>query len=149
MTYEGIETEDTYLIGGGFSIYASGSLNSAKDRATHQWIANAPDYTASLGAIYNNDGLYASLIGQWIGDRYGDVGQTQYLQPFFTLDGAVSYDLMHINDQLKDVTLTVQVNNLTNVTKIMNLAGYTVQDGTPLYWTVPGRSVFVTLSAKL
>lgn len=149
VTYEGVETEDTYLIGGGFSVYASGSLNSAKDHSTHLWIANAPDYTASLGAIYNNDGLYASLIGQWIGDRFGDVGQAQRLQPFFTMDGAVSYDLMHLTDRLRDLTLTVQVNNLTNITKIINLAGYTVQDGTPLYWTQPGRSVFVSLSAKL
>jgi iron complex outermembrane recepter protein len=149
VTYEGVETEDTYLLGGGFSIYVSGSINSAKDRATHLWIANAPDYTASLGPIYNDDGFYVSLIGQWIGDRYGDVGQTQRLQPFFEMDGAASYDLMHINDQLKDLTLTVQVMNLTNVTKIINLAGYTVQDSTPLYWTMPGRSVFVSLSAKL
>lgn len=149
VTYEGIETEDTYLIGGGFSVYASGSLNSAKDHATNLWIANAPDYTAALGAVYNNDGFYASLIGRWIGDRYGDVGQTQRLQPFFTLDGSASYDLVHFSDQLKDLRLTVQVNNLTNVTKIINLAGYTVQDGTPLYWTQPGRSVFVSLSARL
>ncbi len=149
VTYEGIETEDTYLIGAGFSVYASGSLNSAKDHATHLWIANAPDYTAALGAIYSNDGLYASLIGRWIGTRYGDVGQTQKLSPFFTMDGAVSYDLVNINEWLKDLAVTVQVNNLTNVTKIINLAGYTVQDGTPLYWTQPGRSVFVSLSTKL
>jgi iron complex outermembrane receptor protein len=65
------------------------------------------------------------------------------------LDGSVSYDLANINSQLKDLAVTVQVNNLTDVRKIINLAGYTVQDGTPLYWTQPGRSVFVSLSAKL
>lgn len=110
-----------------FSIYASGSLNSAKDHATHLWIANAPDYTASLGPIYSTYGFYASLIGQWIGDRYGDVGQIQRLKPFIEMDGAASYDLMHIDDQLKDLTLTVQIMNFTNVTKIINLAGCTVQ----------------------
>lgn len=65
------------------------------------------------------------------------------------MDGSISYDLVNINEWLKDLAVTVQVNNLTNVTKIINLAGYTVQDGTPLYWTQPGRSVFVSLSTKL
>lgn len=49
---------------------------------------------------------------------------------------------------MRDLNLQVQVYNLTNVTKIVNLAGYTVQDGTPLYWTQPARSVFVSLSKK-
>jgi hypothetical protein len=38
---------------------------------------------------------------------------------------------------------------LTNVKKIISLAGYTVEDGTPLYWTQPGRSEFVSLAIKL
>ena len=149
VNYMGLETEDTYTIGGGVSLYANGSLNSAKDRRTHQWIANAPQATGALGVIYNRDGLYASLIGKWIGTRYGDVGQTQKLSPFYTVDMSLGYDLVHLSDRLKDLSVRLQINNLTDVTKIINLAGYTVQDSTPLYWTQPGRSVFLSLSTTL
>jgi iron complex outermembrane receptor protein len=33
-----------------------------------------------------------------------------------------------------------------NSHKIYALAGYTADLGTPLYWTIPGRSVFATVS---
>jgi iron complex outermembrane receptor protein len=146
VTYKGIEAEATYAVGWGFSLYANGSLNSAKDHQTHQWIANAPETTGALGAIYNQDGLYASLMGKWVGSRFGSAGQTQGLSPIFTLDGSVDYDLSHLADALDQTWVKVQVNNLTDVTKIINLAGSTVQNGTPLYWTQPARSVFFSLS---
>jgi len=39
--------------------------------------------------------------------------------------------------------------NITDVKKIINLAGYTVEDSTPLYWTQPGRSAFASIAIKL
>jgi iron complex outermembrane recepter protein len=146
VTYKGIEAEATYAVGWGFSLYANGSLNSAKDHQTHQWIANAPETTGALGAIYNQDGLYASLMGKWVGSRFGNAGQTQGLSPIFTLDGSVDYDLSHLAEGLDQTWVKVQVNNLTDVTKIINLAGATVQNGTPLYWTQPARSVFFSIA---
>ena len=146
VTYKGIEAEATYAIGDGFSLYANGSLNSAKDHQTHQWIQNAPETTGALGAIYNQDGLYASLMGKWVGSRFGATGQTQGLSPIFTLDASVNYDLSNLLDALNQTWVKVQVNNLTDVTKIINLAGTTVGAGTPLYWTQPARSVFFSLS---
>ena len=50
---------------------------------------------------------------------------------------------------MKSVRFKVNIDNLTNVTKIINLAGFTVQNGTPLYWTQPGRSVFGSLEFKI
>jgi iron complex outermembrane receptor protein len=149
VKYMGLEAEATYKIGYGFSIYANGSLNSAKDNITHQWIPNAPETTGAIGGIYSNDGLYASLIGKWVGSRFGDVGQTQGLQPIFTLDGSASYDLSHIFSGIKQTTVQIQVDNITDTTKIINLAGYTVGAGTPLYWTQPARSVFFTIQTSL
>jgi iron complex outermembrane receptor protein len=102
----------------GFSIYANGSLNSAKDKGEDvqnpgQWVANAPKSSAALGVIYNRAQWYASLIDKYVGTRYGDVGQ------------AIP---------------------LADSRKIYALAGYTGGAGTPLYWTIPGRSVFATLT---
>ncbi len=146
VTYMGIEGEATYTIGDGLSIYANGSLNSAKDQTTHQWIANAPDSTWALGPIYSFDGIYASVLGKYVGARYGDVGQTQGLSPLFTMDASLGYDLSHMDSALRNTWVQLQVYNVTDTTKITNLAGYTVQSGTPLYWTQPARSVFVTVS---
>jgi len=43
-------------------------------------------------------------------------------------------------------SIKLQLDNLLDTTKIFALAGNTVADNTPLYWTIPGRSAFVTLS---
>lgn len=146
--YMGLETEATYMLGYGFSLYANGTLNSAKDNLTHQWLPNAPETTGTIGGIYSEDGFYASLLGKWVGSRFGDAGQTQGLQPVFTLDGSASYNLSHLFDGIKQTTIQVQVDNITDTTKIINLAGYTVGANTPLYWTQPARSVFFTVQTS-
>ncbi|MDE2183683.1 MAG: TonB-dependent receptor [Alphaproteobacteria bacterium] len=150
VTYKGVEGEATYMLGEGFSIYANGSLNSAKQNGGGGWISNTPEDTWSLGGIYSNDGLYGSIIGKYVGARVGDG-----LDPFFTVDMSVGYNLANLTDAVKDSWLEVKVNNLTDVTKVVNIAGSTV--GNPnianssenLYWTQPGRSVFVSLSIKM
>jgi iron complex outermembrane receptor protein len=148
VIYKGIEGEATYMLGYGFSVYANATLNSAKDLTTHFWIANAPETTGALGLIYDHDGLYGSIISKWVGSRYGQVGPNIGLSPLLTVDGALGYDLGHFVDTLKGISLNLQVYNITDVKKIINVAGATVQDGTPLYWTQPGRSMFGSISVK-
>jgi iron complex outermembrane recepter protein len=97
----------------------------------------------------DQDGLNASLLGKFIGSRFGDTNETQGLSPLFTMDLAAGYKLDKVDDTLRNTTIRLELDNLANVTKIMNLAGYTVGAGTPLYWTQPGRSVFVTISTTL
>ena len=148
VTYMGIEGESTYTVGSGFNLYASGSLNSAKDQ-THNWVPNAPELTWALGILYNQNGINGSLLGRYVGSRFGASGDTQGLSPVFTLDLAAGYNLGKMDDTLRNTSVQLQVDNLANVTKIINLAGSTVGAGTPLYWTQPGRSVFVTVSTTL
>lgn len=148
VTYKGLEAELTYKLGYGVSAYANGSLNSAKDNQTHQWIPNTPKTTAALGLIYSDRGLYGSLLGKWVGPRYGDTGETQPLSTLFTLDASLGYDIKGTRTALDGTTISLQIQNLTDNTKIINLAGYTVGSGTPLYWTQPGRSVFFTITKR-
>jgi iron complex outermembrane recepter protein len=148
VIYMGVEGEATYLIGSGVSIYGSGSLNSAKDQ-THSWVPNAPDLTWALGLLYDQNGINASLLGRFIGARFGAPGDTAPLSPLFTMDFAAGYKLGKIDEVLRNTSIQLQVDNIANVTKIINLAGSTVGAGTPLYWTQPGRSVFVTVSTTL
>ncbi len=155
VNYKGVEAEATAYVAMGFSIYANGSLNSAKDKGSDvqnpgQWVANAPKSTASLGVIYNEGGWYASLLDKYVGTRYGDVGQAIPLSAYSTLDGALGWTVGENGPSwLRKGTIKLALNNLLDSNKIYALAGYTGGAGTPLYWTIPGRSVFVTVSLPL
>jgi iron complex outermembrane receptor protein len=149
VVYKGIEAEATYYVGGGFSVYANGSINSAHDKATGKWIQDAPSATAAGGIIYNQDGWYAALTDKWIGSRYGNTGQTAGLQPYQTLNLALGYTTTEtMFGWLPPSSIKIELNNITDETKIDQLAGTTVGAGNNLYWTVPGRSVFASYSIK-
>jgi len=155
--YMGLEGELTYVIGGGFSAYANGSLNSAKqtNRSLYTTAQRLDQRYAGrhLGRrrIFNRYGFYASLLGKYTGARPGDDGLGSG-SPFFTLDASLDYDLTRLTDVVKNAFIKLDVQNLTNVTKIIYNPGTTLGNpyngmgGDNLYWTEPGRSVFVTLS---
>jgi iron complex outermembrane receptor protein len=147
--YRGIEGEATVPLGKGFSAYVNGSINSALSTATNTWVPNAPKGTAAGGLIYSHNGLYASILAKWVGARYGDTGDTQYLGAYATADISLGLDLDRLVRNAYGAKLKLNIQNVTNSTKIINLAGYTVGAGTPLYWTNAGRSVFATLELKI
>jgi iron complex outermembrane recepter protein len=149
VTYKGVEAEATGYLGMGFSLYANGSINSAKDKDSGQWIPDAPKATATAGAIYNLQGWYASLLDKWVGKSFGDTGQTQPIDAFSTLDGALGYTVAPNSGWLSKASLKLSFNNLLDSHKIIALAGYTAAAGTPLYWTLPERSVFANISVPL
>jgi iron complex outermembrane recepter protein len=154
-TYKGAEAEGTYYIGGGFSVYANGSVNSAKDKTTGQWVPFAPDFTAAVGAIYNLNGWYGSLIDKWVGRTYDNSGQTFPIGSYAILNGALGYKLVGAQGWLHDASIKLAFNNLLNNTNIDMFAGTTAggtaqyPGGVPLYFTIPGRSVFATLSVPI
>jgi len=155
--YMGLEGEVTYVIGDGFSAYANGSLNSAKqtDHAfyatSNGWISGTPEDTWVVGGIFSRDGFYASLLGKYTGARPGDEGLGSG-SPFFTLDASFQYDITPWLEVTKNTYINLNVQNLTNVTKIVYNPGTTLGNpynglgGVSIYWTEPGRSAFVTLS---
>jgi iron complex outermembrane receptor protein len=147
-TYKGLELEGSYLLGAGFSMYANGSLNRAIDNGTHQWLPNAPHKTAALGLIYRDGPLYASLIDKFVGQRYGESGETQRLGGYAVTNLAASYTFAMSGSDLRDIRVGVQVGNLFDNQHIYDLAGYTAEDNTPLYFTIPERNYQLTLSAR-
>ena len=147
--YKGAEGEATYYMGSGFSVYGNLSLNSAKEKDTNVWMPNTPKSTAAAGVIYNRGPVYASAINRYIGSRFGDTGETQPLGAYSVTNLAASYTLKRGPGGLQDTKLGLQLNNVFNKTDIYALAGYTGGANTPLYWTIPGRSVMLTLSTGL
>ncbi|HUA23781.1 MAG TPA: TonB-dependent receptor [Steroidobacteraceae bacterium] len=154
-TYKGVEAEGTYYVGSGFSVYANGSVNSAKDKTTGDWVPFAPNFTASLGAIYNLGGWYGSLIDKWVGRTYDGGDQTIPIGSYAILNGALGYKFVNAQGWLRNASIKLDFDNLLNNTNIDmssgTTAGSTVQypGGVPLYWTIPGRSVFATVSLPI
>jgi iron complex outermembrane recepter protein len=146
--YKGFETEGTYVLGDGFSIYANGSLNRATDKTTNDWVPNAAHKTAALGLIYRDGPFYASLIDKFVGHTFGDTGDSQPIGGYAITNLATSYTFVHDMGELKNIKVGMQVNNIFDNKSIYFLAGYTAADNTPLYFTIPERSYELTLSAK-
>jgi iron complex outermembrane receptor protein len=159
--YKGLELEGTLRVAKGVSIYANGTLNSAVfDNG--QPIYQAPQRTAALGPILDWTGLlrmddhaYATVLWKEVGKQYGQNINTangpvaQFpIKSYGDLDLAISYTVPIINHRKINVDLNLY--NLFNNKSLIGLAGTTAGTPTlPLYWTNPGRSVFVTISATL
>lgn len=163
-TYSGAEAEVQYVLDGGFSLYANASYNNATYKGTRVSLAEVPQSTAALGLLYDNRrGPYASLIGKYIGERYGlDVpldGSAAHanqfgLSGYWTADFAAGWRFNRPVAGLRNFTASVKVSNLFNNTTINDYAGQQSATSTafpfgqPLYWTMPGRSAFLNLSAS-
>lgn len=162
--YSGAELEAQYVLDHGFSLYGNATYNSAKYKGASVWLAETPESTAAFGVLYDNRrGPYASLIGKYIGSRYGlDVplnGSSAHANQF-GLDGYVTADLAfgwrfnNLVPGLRNFTASVKVSNLFDNTTINDYAGQQAASSTafplgqPLFWTMPGRSAFVNLSAS-
>jgi iron complex outermembrane recepter protein len=159
--YKGLELEGTVRVVNGLSIYANGTLNSATfDNG--QPIFQAPQRTAALGPIVDltgvlrpDDNAHATVLWKEVGKQYGQNVNTpngpvaQFpIKSYGDLDAAVSYTLPILNNRKINVDLNLY--NIFNNRSLIGLAGTTVgTPSLPLYWTNPGRSVFVTISATL
>ena len=147
VDYYGIEGETTVSVGHGVHLYGNGSVNVAKNRTTGQPIANAPEATWALGALYSSGKFDASLINKWVGRRFGDVGLKQGLDPFNQLDASASYTLQRPN--LPPVKLRLNINNIIDSRKIIEFDLYAGSKSTPIYFTQPGRSAFFSVEVPI
>jgi iron complex outermembrane recepter protein len=146
--YKGFETEGSYVLGAGFTIYANGAVDGAHLTSDQTWVADTPIRTAAVGLSYARGPLQGSLMEHYIGMRYGNPENSNPLGGYSTLDGAINFTFARSLGLLESAKLGVQLQNLLNRTSIYFLNG-TTAGGQPLYFTVPGRSVEVTLTASI
>ncbi len=177
--YKGLEAEGQYVLTKGFSLYGNATLNSAKYKGTGATLEEAPKWTAAAGLIYEDKhGPFGSLIGKWVGPRYGnDNGNvamaagyldgnvaiaagtiddpTSRIGTTFSADLAFGWHFDHVAGLLRQLTASVKIGNLFNSHAVTDYAGTqsTVQAGQQaaynLYWRQPGRSVFFNLETHL
>ncbi len=157
--YKGVEMEGTYHLGDGYNLYSNYSLNYANlnnSGATNgQWLANAPQHTGVIGVIYGKGPVYASLLTKYVGQRYGDNGQTIPLGAYSVTNLNVSYTLPHFASWAKAAEIGVQMSNLFDNQQIFALAGYNGVgnanggNGDAMYFTLPGRSAMLNLTIHM
>jgi iron complex outermembrane recepter protein len=144
--YKGVETEGTFVLGEGFSLYGNLTFNSAKQKSTGDWMPNAPKMTAAAGLLYERGPLTGSAIMKFVGRSYGDVNDTQAIGGYAVTNLSLGYTVKNLSPWTRTTRFGLELDNVFNRTSINGLAGYTAADGTPLYWTIPGRAVFGTIS---
>ncbi len=70
VIYKGVEGQATYVVGHGFAVFANGSVNSAREKVSHNQVANSPKGTAAAGILYKAGPIKLSLIDKWTGPQY-------------------------------------------------------------------------------
>jgi iron complex outermembrane recepter protein len=146
-TYRGIEGQMAYVLGGGFSAYANGSINKAIASDTGQQIKSAPEMTAALGALYEQGPWAGSLIYKRTGaTRQKDYDSTKaaiagvpyfdyYQTPAYgNVDLGVAYTIKNPTTFTKALKLQLNVFNLTNSQKVTSITtGKTLPYDTYIY----------------
>lgn len=146
--YRGVEFEGTVVLGAGFSVFADGASNSAHSKSDGTWVPDTPKNTGAVGLQYQRGPLQASLMDHYIGFRYGSSEDTVPLGGYATTDAAVNYDFLQNLGLLQDAKATLTLSNIFNNESIYFQNG-TTAGGQNLFFTIPGRSVMVSLSARM
>jgi len=121
-TYKGIEGQMAYVVDGGFSVFANGSINKALANDTGKQISGAPEMTAAIGALYAQGPWASSLILKRTGAVYQKEFTTQAYYDFYktaaydNIDLGVSYTMKNVA-QFKAVKVQLNVFNLANSQK--------------------------------
>jgi iron complex outermembrane receptor protein len=103
--YYGFEAQGAYHIGYGFTGFANGSINVARDTNDGNpadgvtYFTNSPKHTAAFGLIYDYHKLQASVSDKIIGPQLASDGAT-WLKSYGTVDASVAYDLGHVKVKL-------------------------------------------------
>lgn len=94
--YSGIEAQGAYNFGHGLTLFANGSINTAKntnqgDGTPGGTFTNAPKGTAAGGVIYDKGPWEGSVSDKLVGAQLASDGAT-HMSAYNTVDASLSYD---------------------------------------------------------
>ena len=166
VIYRGLEAEAAYTFGYGVTLFGNGGYNQAFKTSTNMRITNAPQGTANFGAIYDHNGIYASVYDQWTGGEYtGNTGINVangaaegspasgtspggWYDPYNTVNAVLAYTFHHDEPGKTPVKLKLNLDNITDQKQIISDNGAN-KVGDLLYWRLPGFSAFASVSVPL
>lgn len=162
---QGLEVEGTYVVGGGFSIYANGTVGTTKyqgGKLDGTWVAGAPGNTETLGLLYKDGGWNAALYTKRIGKVYNDglnPGDGAYVIDPVTLTNLfVNYSFKVPGNFAKQGKVQLGINNLFDSNAITGISGNKSSNpalntganaynpAADLISELPGRSINLTLT---
>ncbi len=124
VTYQGVEGQVTYAFTNWLSGFANGSINDAKDNATHLQVNHAPKNTAGVGLLFKSGPWTASVIDKYVGEQWTQDGQPSlfHLPGYHQADLSVvfSWDRFKLQAQVQNIgggqaTTDIKPVNKTNV----------------------------------
>jgi iron complex outermembrane receptor protein len=159
--YTGVEGQGAYAFDFGLTLFANGSLNTAKQLATAantaagikaapaQTVANAPKSTFAVGGVYHQGPWGVTLSYKNSGPfvaGYDNNGHALHLPGYDTIDASVRYDID------KRVYIQVGAFNLADKRAITSFSGAQLFDptgkDTGLYQFQAGRTLEGTIAAR-
>ncbi len=173
---KGIEAESNVILGWGFSVYANGSLGSAKYQEGVNipngglWVADTPKNVETISLLWRRQNWDIGLVDKRVGTLYDDNGTYTYtidgIKIPYPVDQAVTINPFNLVNVFFNYTIKNQswlrgskvglaVNNLTNNRSIVGITPGTAATATVAYTPsstdqlnlLPGRSVMVTFTA--
>ena len=157
VDYSGAEGQVSYVLGGGFSVSANGSLNRASKRDTGKQIAGVPNTTSALGLLYGNGPFNATMFYKRVGTTYALDDQAYSMSAYSTTDLGVSYKFINPGAMAKGLKIQLSVANLFNRQSIVSvsptntnaaLAVYGAPTATDFFGWQPPRSVMTTVRGE-
>jgi iron complex outermembrane receptor protein len=153
--YSGVEGEAAYAFSFGLTVFANGSINTAKDTTTDQTEVNAPKWTDAVGVLYDYRRWQASLTWKQVGSQVAYINgsapvttpQNVFLAPnqefeigaYSTINASLAYDFGPIKVKLAAF-------NLADHRAITSVTGPTFDQD--FYTFQAGREILLTLEAK-
>ena len=128
--YKGVEAQVSYVVVPGLTAIANGTLMSAKDTTSGRWLANAPNYTALLGAVYNRGRFKLSYLHKFTGRQFSDGSNVARIAPY-------SYGIASGSVTLGRVEVGVTVNNPWNDRSVLVQSGGAVKASTLYIYDAP------------
>ena len=164
--YQGIEFEGSYNIMNGLSVYGSAALMDSKfisGANSGLRIGDAPNYTAVIGAIYDDGQYFGSILQKFTGDYYGSNGQSvttattngalNHVSAYNTLDLVVGVrsSVVHDFGVGKTFTAKLGVYNVLNHQNVTEIGGSpsgltSINNSTLTYSFLPGRTIMASVA---
>ncbi len=146
VQYKGIEGQFAYAFDFGLTAFVNGSLNSAKDNATHLTIGSAPKDTLGFGGIYRSGDFKAAVTHKHVGEQWANDGETSnfLIKAYDTTNLNFTYDFGRVSAKLSidNVLDRRSVTKISPVDKANAISPY------DQYFYQAPRNIMLTLSAK-
>lgn len=158
-SYSGVEGEVAYLFPYGITLFANGSINTAKNTSSDQTELDAPKWTDAAGILYVHNKAQASFTFKQVGSEVeyynGALAavapdgtklapfQARQIGGYNTLNATIGYDFGHFKLKLAGFNLADH-RAITNIAE----ASATGPSAGDYYTFQAGRDIMLTLEAK-